>query len=187
MCGRYYLADDINIEAFLEKLKHRHDQQKLELFKTGEISPGQVAITYNSTGYELMRWNYQLFNRALINTRIESIRDKDYYRNDYLNHRCVIIASGFYEWNGEKEKHYLKTSDRLMFLGAIYQENDDLNSFSIITKPATSTASIHDRVPLVMNRDQAIEYLKGHCSLQQLIALEPHFSVEAVNKNMSLF
>ena len=163
MCGRYYLADDINIEAFLEKLKHRHDQQKLELFKTGEISPGQVAITYNSTGYELMRWNYQLFNRALINTRIESIRDKDYYRNDYLNHRCVIIASGFYEWN------------------------DDLNSFSIITKPATSTASIHDRVPLVMNRDQAIEYLKGHCSLQQLIALEPHFSVEAVNKNMSLF
>ena len=74
-----------------------------------------------------------------------------------------------------------------MFLAGIYQENDDLNSFSIITKPATSTASIHVRVPLVMNRGQAIEYLKGRCSIQQLIALEPQFSIEAVNKNMSLF
>ena len=74
-----------------------------------------------------------------------------------------------------------------MFLGGIYQENDDLNSFSIITKPATSTSSIHDRVPLVMNRDQAVEYLKGRCSIPQLIALEPQFSIEAVNKNMSLF
>ncbi|MBQ4253559.1 MAG: SOS response-associated peptidase family protein [Erysipelotrichaceae bacterium] len=187
MCGRYYLADDINIAAFIERLKHRHDQQKLELFKTGEISPGQVAITYNSTGYELMRWNYRLFNRTLINTRIESIRDRDFYRSDYLNHKCLIIASGFYEWNSEKKKHYIRTSDRLMFLGAIYQHSDDLNSFSIITKPATSTSSIHDRIPLVLNRDQALEYLKGNLSIRQLIELQPDFSIEVTNQNMSLF
>lgn len=187
MCGRYFISDEVNIEAFLERLAHRHDQQQLDLFKTGEIFPGQVAITYNKTGYELMRWNYQLFNRALINTRIESIRDKDIYRDDYRQHKCLIIASGFYEWDPQKNRYYVSGDDRYLFLAGIYQEGEDLNSFSIITREATSTRHIHQRVPLVLDRQQSLLFLDDKLSIEQLLDIQPHFNVESSQLTQSLF
>ena len=187
MCGRFFLSDEVNIAAFLEKLSHRYDQQKLDLFRPGEITPGMVAITYDSQGYQLMRWNYRLFGRSLINTRVESLADKDYYREDFSDHRCIIIASGFYEWDEDHNRYYLQDDEKLLFLAGIYQKTDDLSGFSIITRRADTTGHIHQRVPVVLDRKQSLDYIAGKMSAEKLSGLSKAFIIEPVTRNETLF
>jgi putative SOS response-associated peptidase YedK len=186
MCGRYFFAENIDTSRYLKILERKHDQQILDLWQKGEVCPGQIALVELDQDCELMKWNYQLFDRALINTRLESIRDKRFYQQDYREHRCVVVASGFYEWK-DKQRHYLTTDSPVIYLAAIYQTTDDLSRFSIITKEATSTRDIHHRVPIVLDYRQAEAYLKGKMTLTQLEDLRPHFEIRKEYENLSLF
>lgn len=96
MCGRYYFDESIDISKILKVLEKKYDQKTLDLLSTGEIFPSNISLVFAENDYHLMKWGYSLNKRNLINTRIETIRDTDIYRNDYQNHKCVIIASGFY-------------------------------------------------------------------------------------------
>ncbi len=186
MCGRYFFAENIDTSKYLKILEQKHDQQILDLWQKGEICPGQIALVELDQDCELMKWNYQLFDRVLINTRLESIRDKNYYRQDYRDHRCVVVASGFYEWK-DRQRHYLSTDSPIIYLAAIYQKTAELSQFSIITKEATSTRHIHHRVPVVLDYDQAVAYLKNEMSLDQLQQSQPRFEIRKEYENLSLF
>ena len=186
MCGRYFFSENIDLTPYQQLLEQKYDQTTLDLWQKGEVCPSQIALVKLDEDCDLMRWNYQLFNRTLINTRIESIRDKQFYRQDYQKHRCVVVASGFYEWKN-KQRHYLYLDDEPIYLAAIYQPGQPLDSFSIITKEATTTSYIHDRIPVVLNEEQAQVYLKGQFTIEQLIDLKPAFRVNAEYENLSLF
>jgi putative SOS response-associated peptidase YedK len=76
-----------------------------------------------------------------------------------IDKRCAIICNGFYEWNSEKDKFFIHTDEEYVYLAGIYNESDEL---LIITRQADDSFSkIHSRIPLLMNRMEMLEYLKG--------------------------
>ena len=80
-----------------------------------------------------------------------------------IDKRCAIVCNGFYEWNGDKEKFYISTDEEYFYLAGIYNDKDEL---LIITKEAGNDFNkIHSRIPLMMNRNEMLDYLKGNNKL----------------------
>ena len=57
---------------------------------------------------------------ATFNARAESVADKPMFRDAFRNRRCIIPASGFYEWTGAKgakQPHLFTAADGSPVLG----------------------------------------------------------------------
>ena len=187
MCGRYYFDESIDISKIIQLLEKKYDQHSLDLLATGEIFPSNISLVFANNDYQLMKWSYSLNKKNLINTRIETIRDTNIYKEDYQNHKCVIIASGFYEWDKNKKRHYIHTTDTVIYFAGIYQKDSPLYNYTIITTEAVSTKNIHNRIPIVLNKDEVDNYLNNRYSIQQLIELQPSFIVETDFEILSFF
>ena len=176
MCGRYFIDHSVR-NRVLPLLKEKYDSATLDSWKTGETAPGSLCLTIDSLNQPaLMNWKYELFGRNLINTRIESIIEKDYYREDFRLRRCLILVSGFYEWDSEKHRHYITSDTDTFYLAGIYQQKETLPGFSIITRDARITSEIHPRCPIVLNRSQASEYL-NRADAKSLLKIEPLLTI----------
>lgn len=107
----------------------------------------------------------------LINARAETITQKQMFRHAFRRQRCIIPASGFYEWKaipGQKAKQpfYISLSDDapMSFAGlweeAIMPDGEVLDTCIIITTLANATLSaIHDRMPVILERDAWDDWL----------------------------
>jgi putative SOS response-associated peptidase YedK len=109
----------------------------------------------------------------MFNARVESLADKPAFRTAYAKRRCLVPADGWYEWqmvdgpDGRvKQPLYMTPPDQhsIAFAG-IYEfwRNGDeptLSTCAIITAPAVGAlAEVHDRMPLVLPREQWVRWL----------------------------
>lgn len=155
MCGRYVfsLGQLAKSKEFLNQI----EKQRLEGYKVGEVFPGDKCLTIirKEDGIELkiLHWGIER-NGLIINAKNETINEKPTFKN---LKRCVVIASGFYEWK-DKIKYYINTNDEFIYLASLYDEN---NNMVIITKQADESFNhIHERMPIVMNQKEMLEYLR---------------------------
>jgi putative SOS response-associated peptidase YedK len=107
----------------------------------------------------------------MINARAETLSEKPSFRSAYKNHRCLIFADGFYEWQarpGEKSKapHFFRLKSRTPFVFAglweLWQPPDgsEVLSATIITcEPNEKVAPIHNRMPVILHRDAYTQWL----------------------------
>jgi putative SOS response-associated peptidase YedK len=100
----------------------------------------------------------------IFNSRIETISDKPYWRKLFNKHRCLIPATAFYEWTSiEKTKIPQKISFDsmpLFFIAGIYVTIEDGIFASIITTaPNSSIAKIHNRMPVILNKEEGFNFL----------------------------
>jgi putative SOS response-associated peptidase YedK len=112
---------------------------------------------------------------ALINARDDRLDEAWPYKFLYGSNRCLIPASGFYEWKksaapGDKTKrpHYirLKRDEPFMFAGLWDSWTDpDGNKIAscaiLTTQPNALVESIHDRMPVILPPDARREWLSG--------------------------
>lgn len=95
----------------------------------------------------------------LNNARGETVHEKPSFRSAFKYHRCIIPASGFYEWkteNGVKQPWYMsfKTGEPMAFAG-LWETWNDIHTCCIITTSANSLMEpIHDRMPVILDADQ---------------------------------
>jgi putative SOS response-associated peptidase YedK len=96
-----------------------------------------------------------------INARAETIATTPAFRAAFRQRRCLVPASGFYEWVTEgkqKQPLYITHADGspLTFAGLWERWDKDgepLESFTIVTTQANATCSpIHDRMPVILGR-----------------------------------
>ncbi|MBI1980288.1 MAG: SOS response-associated peptidase [Methylocystis sp.] len=109
---------------------------------------------------------------ATFNARAETIAEKPMFRSAFATSRCIIPASGFYEWTGakgSKTPHYFSASDGrpLAFAGVCgacrdVESNARIESATIIVGPANSwMRRFHDRMPIILNWRDANAWLTG--------------------------
>jgi putative SOS response-associated peptidase YedK len=119
-----------------------------------------------------VRWGFPGFkgSAVVINARSETAEIKPMFSSSLKHRRCIIPATGFFEWTGEKTnkvKHLIKAVEApLMFFAGCYNDfriKETLETrFVILTTAANSFISeIHDRMPLILQEDQVTDWLLG--------------------------
>lgn len=171
MCGRYFIdLSDPELLAIAQELEKQKQASLPPLpFKTqGEIFPkDRVPIQTGKDLYQVMQWGFQAFdNRLIINARSETALDKALFAEAMRNHRCLIPASGYYEWQalqGKKQRFAFTPAQGPLFLAGCFRQEVDkpLPVFVILTREAEPAFShIHKRMPVIIPRDRALSWLQ---------------------------
>lgn len=165
MCGRYAL--------------HAHPQ--VIALQFGLAAPPEAAPRYNiAPASEVLivragggardaarvRWGLvprwakdPSIGARLNNARAESIAEKPAFRDAYRTRRCLVPASGFYEWKseaGRKQPYYVHPSQGELFAFAGLWEQwsgpeGALETCVIVTTDGNEKMrAIHDRMPVIV-------------------------------------
>lgn len=138
----------------------------------------------------------------LINARGETIAEKPAFKAACRARRCLIPASGFYEWtkdeNGGRDPWYIYPKNTKAFaFGGVWQDwsagEETMRTCAIVTTQAnTAMSQIHHRMPVIINQDDWGLWLgesgKGAATLMAPAPdkiLEFHRVDRAVNSNRS--
>ena len=125
----------------------------------------------------------------MINARAETLAEKPSFKNAFKSRRCIIPASGFYEWQkqakGAKQPFYFYLKDKDVFgFAGLYEEWLDKESgelvetCTIITTEANKVLEpIHERMPVILKPKDYDQWLdekeKDTDKLQKLLAPYP--------------
>jgi len=191
MCGRYSFYPPKNSAPRFSLDLSSKDLDKLT--PNGNVTPGQVMpiIIKNKSSNQLdfMKWglvpswakNYQI-DHGMINARSESLASKPSFKDSFRNSRCLIPATGFYEWQktGKTCTLYLfQLKDQLLFSFAGLYDN---STYTIITtSPNSLVQPIHHRMPVILNpKDESI-WLDSSTDPQKLISLLSPFDSDQMS------
>lgn len=176
MCGRYLFSQTLDQESldFLETLEVS-EKQSLSL---QDVYPSQKTLVLKDpTHYQVMRWGYQKWDskQVIINARTESVQDSPFFKEDLKLRRCIIKASGFYEWDHDKQKHLIQPKeDEAFYMAGLYTDEKEPR-FAILTQASSDEFSqLHHRIPLMIPKkylqeyfDQGDQHLKDFTNLKQ--------------------
>jgi putative SOS response-associated peptidase YedK len=118
---------------------------------------------------------------ATFNARAESIATKPMFKEAYAKRRCIVPASGFYEWTGDKKNrqpHYITPRDEPVFsFAGLWEEWVDpasgevLRSATIIVTDAQEPIrALHDRMPVMLAPEDHDGWLNGTADIETLAA-----------------
>ncbi len=190
MCGRYIFTEEPR------KLYKRYDIEaskkiQLEIKTMYNIAPGFLVpvITGNSpNAIEIMKWGLiphwakdPKIGYKLINARAETVAQKPGFRASFRNKRCLVPATGFYEWQPTKAgkvPHLIQMKSREIFsFAGIFDvwkdvEGKEFKTFSIITtSPNELMQPIHNRMPVILKKKQEELWLEKEAPEESLIKL----------------
>ncbi|MCM1305675.1 MAG: SOS response-associated peptidase [Butyrivibrio sp.] len=203
MCGRYYIDDDTarEIEKLVRQIDEKRKQKsvpcKVEI-TAKDIHPTETAPILTSFGSGLecrwQKWGFPGFQKGqvIFNARCESALEKSMFREAILHHRAVIPAAGFYEWDRRKQKHtFYREGSGLLLMAGCYRKYEDGDRFVILTTQANASMEpVHDRMPLILERDEAVDWLleDSGSMVQELLRKSPPMLERRTEyEQMSLF
>lgn len=106
-----------------------------------------------------------------INARVESVATAPTFRTAYRGARCLVLASGYYEWQvkaGRKHPHYIQPSGNApaLVMAGLWSEVrlPDYQGLTcaVLTEPARPALdAIHDRMPVILGQDGIADWLGG--------------------------
>ncbi|MEL6476251.1 MAG: SOS response-associated peptidase [Pseudomonadota bacterium] len=188
MCGRYVLGPVswADYHSFLSILPVGPRAEAVAPFKTSyNIAPTQMmpVLTLADEGLAAVeaRWGLippwyrgevKVFRKTTFNARIETAHEKPTFRAAWAGTgpggRCLIPASGYYEWTGEKGAkqpwfiHLTGNAPFFCFAGLWEQRVDGLVSYTILTRAADPVLShLHHRMPVILPADAWPDWLAG--------------------------
>lgn len=180
MCGRFTIT-----------LEPAFFQQELDLGKIPSewiprynAAPTQnvpVSRNFETHDVEMVRWGLipswakdESIGFKLINARSETLAEKPSFRNAFEKRRCLIFSDGFYEWQepthkGEQKvpfRFLLKEGKPFAFAGLWESwkspKEEIVLSCTIITCAANAlVGKIHDRMPVILNKENCWKWLEN--------------------------
>lgn len=143
-------------------------------------------------------------SKGLINARAETLTEKPSFREAFKSRRCIIPASGFYEWQrqsaGGKQPFYFYLNDKEVFgFAGLWEEwldkqtGEIVETCTIITTEANSVLKpVHDRMPVILKPESYDEWLdvkdKNTEKLQKVLVpySAEEMSSHAVSKSVNI-
>jgi putative SOS response-associated peptidase YedK len=183
MCGRYSLI-------FIDDLgkRFRIFDPMLGIHSHFNIAPSQIMPVIvkhqGKTRMVMMRWG--LIPEAakdpersmhLINAKAETLSEKPMFRSLLQKRRCLVPASGFYEWKKEGTRKIpfyirLKVNPIFAFAG-LYDVWYDPSAtphttYTLVTTRANElVAPLHDRMPVILKQEDEERWLSGGVPLPE--------------------
>ena len=171
MCGRYLFSTQEykEFQQIVRDAQRRSNGQHNELnFPAGDIAPTNEAPVLISSGNkivsEFQRWGIPGWRGGLmINARAETVCVKPMFRRSMAAQRCVIPASGYYEWDAGRHKYFFQLPGKPIYLAGVYDNCEGNNCFVILTTaPNEVVKDIHDRMPLILNHGPGLPMHSQH-------------------------
>ncbi len=178
MCGRY------SLHAHPEVIKLQFRLNALPpLQPRYNLAPAAEVLIVRSEGASPARW--QLGGRYH-NLRADTVTQKPAWREAYRKRRCLMPASGFYEWQqrgARKQPYYARPAHGELFAMAGLWEG---GTCAVITTEANAAMrAVHDRMPVLVAQADYAAWLSG---AEGLLAPAPEDALvlypvgEAVNR-----
>lgn len=173
MCGRFVVAYTYDeLRQFLKTTFDPFVIKHKPMTPDYNVAPskGITSMVFDGETYRIgqLKWGFKPFERfkyPLINIRSETIDEKAIYRHSLHSRRCIIFASGFYEWQDRglhKQPFYIYPKmDKIWMFAGIYtaiksRPNQAEFTTAILTKEAQEEVEhIHERMPVILSEDDA--------------------------------
>lgn len=176
MCGRYYIdSEDQHMAELIAEIAAGPDGDRLIDMKVGEIFPTNTVPVITQERPRLMQWGFTRYggDGKIINARSETALAKPMFSKAMREHRCLLPASWYFEWqhtgNNRKQKHAisLRGGEPLAMAGIFREEKGvSLPVFVILTREASPEIShIHDRMPVILPADAQKDWLSNACDI----------------------
>ena len=146
-----------------------------------DIHPSDIAPVLaereGSLCCQWQRWGFHGFKgkQVIFNARSESVMEKPLFRDSVRHRRVVVPAASFYEWNARKEKStFYKEGQPVLFMAGFYGRYEDGNHFVILTTAANASMKpVHDRMPLLLERDEVAGWVLDHGRMDNILRKIP--------------
>jgi putative SOS response-associated peptidase YedK len=153
MCGRYALHANPDVVALQFAL-----ESTPEFRRSYNIAPAREILVVRNARASSARWGLR---GKFVNLRAETVLAR--FR---ASGRCLVPASGFYEWKSErrrKQPYYFRpASEPLLALAGVWERD---TCSLITTEPNAVVGKVHDRMPLIVPRERYAAWLGGHTDL----------------------
>ena len=193
MCGRYSIY--ASMDHYLRQLSldlvviNGYDHEPINRYN---VAPSTRVEVIRQSGDELtvdrVKWGWSpLWAKGKrpdpINARAETVVTGKFFKGLWPGGRALAPANGWFEWIPDptdpkrKQPYYITGADGapLYFaaLAEVHQslEPDERDGFVIITAPADGLIDIHDRKPLVLTPQTALEWLAPTTSPERAAAI----------------
>ena len=176
MCGRFTneyswaeLRDAINIIP--AAATGRNDPPRYNIAPTQQVGflledDGEIRVK-DGRWWLVPFWAKEIPKYPLFNARSETAHEKPSFRKAFNGKRCLIPASGYYEWtraeDGGKDPYLIHLPQKEPFLFAglwAYNSNLDITSCTILTAAAHPAIShLHARMPIILGHRSCNEWM----------------------------
>jgi putative SOS response-associated peptidase YedK len=185
VCGRY--SSDLRWEDFAKLY---------DLSKQGPMPPWNFAPSYNvcptdtvpvivsnDDGRQLvvMRWGLvptwwskplKDMRMPTFNARAETVAETPLFRDAFRRSRCLLPASGYYEWletaDGKQPYYFSRRDGQPLTFAGVYDTwheraaNQQIQSCAmVITEPNNFAAEVHDRMPVILESLDFDRWMNG--------------------------
>lgn len=175
MCGRYELSSHPAAIALAFGLPFAPD-----IVPRYNIAPTQQVpiVRVRDAWRQLVQVRWGLVPRfakdpsigaRMINARAETVAKNGAFRFAFLHRRCLVPATGFYEWRKTPRAriphHVAMRDDRLFAFAGLYErwrseDGEVIDSCTIVTTSANSTVrALHDRMPVIVPESDYARWL----------------------------
>ena len=140
-----------------------NDLPAVPRFNVCPTDPVAVVTSDGVRRLRAMRWGlvppwYKAVNDGplIINARADTVADKPAFREAIRQRRCILPASGFYEWSAgpgaTRLPWYITRADGApLALAALYNPWGDIDTVAVVTGAGgPNMTDIHDREPVVL-------------------------------------
>ncbi|MBX3096727.1 MAG: SOS response-associated peptidase [Fimbriimonadaceae bacterium] len=130
----------------------------------------------------------------MINARSETVGEKPSFRAAFKRRRCLIPTSGFFEWTGPdnaRQPYFITFTESPMAFAGLWETWERaegyLETFTILTThPNEKIAALHDRMPVVIRKEDFGSWLNPQVPAEPLFEPIPNMLIEywPVDKRM---
>jgi putative SOS response-associated peptidase YedK len=169
MCGRYGLfASGDELAEWFKLAETPPFEPRYNIAPTQTVAVVRPAATGRE--FVFLQWGFlppwardATRTYPIINVRVETAAEKPSFQSAFKSRRCLIPASGFYEWqkagNRHKQPYFIRPKGGGLFAFAGLWEGE---TCTILTTEANDLMRpLHERMPVIVGRDVEASWLES--------------------------